>query len=62
MFAGMTRSKFNISLVDDNILEETENFNITINSSLLPDEVFFSNEPSQVSINDDDSKSYSSFT
>ena len=50
----MTRRRFNISLVNNNILELSEIFNITVDSNLLPDKVSFSNQPSQVFINDDD--------
>ena len=50
----MTRRMFNISLVNNNVLERNEVFNITIDSNLLLDEVFFSNRTSQVFINDDD--------
>jgi len=52
----MTRRKFNISLVDNNILELTELFNLFINSSLLPDEVFYTDQhPTPVTITDNDS-------
>ena len=50
----MIRRKFNISLVNNNILELSEIFNITADSNLLPDKVLFSNQPSQVFINDVD--------
>jgi len=45
---------FNISLVNNDILERSEVFNIAVDSNLLPDKVLFSNQPSQVFINDDD--------
>ena len=32
--AGVTSTPFNISMNDDNIFEENENFTLTINSSL----------------------------
>ena len=37
--AGMTEAVFNISVNDNNILEETETFNIVINPSSLPNNV-----------------------
>jgi len=51
---GMIRRMFNISLVNNNILERREVFNITADSNSLPEQVFFSNQQSQVLINDDD--------
>ena len=37
--AGMTEAVFNISMNDDDILEEIETFNIIINPSSLPNNV-----------------------
>ena len=34
--AGMTRISFNVSILDDKILEEDENFVLTIDPSSLP--------------------------
>ena len=56
VFAGITRRMFNISLVNNNILELTETFRLTIDSSLLPSKVLFSNQDSAtVSIIENDS-------
>jgi len=54
VFAGSTRGIFNIILVNNNILERSEVFNITVDPRLLPNKVLFSKKPSQVFINDDD--------
>ena len=37
--AGDTTAKFDVLITDDNILEEIENFTLTINSSSLPTNV-----------------------
>ena len=54
--AGVTSVPFNISINDDNVFEENENFTLTINSS-LPTGVMIGN-PGQatVTIVDNDSK------
>ena len=53
--AGMTEAVFNIFLIDNGILEETETFSIIINSSSLPNTVTVG-EPggAEVKILDDD--------
>ena len=38
--AGEVRVSFNISITDDNILEVTEEFNLTIISNSLPTRIF----------------------
>ena len=55
--AGQTNATFNVPINDDNILEGNENFMLTINSSLLPDDVLLG-DPNQatVTIMDDDHK------
>ena len=52
--AGVNSSQLNILITDDNILEDDETFNLTINQSSLPDGVVV--DPSQVivTIVDDD--------
>ena len=52
----MIRRRFNISIANNNILEHTEVFNLTIDSSSLPSEVLSSDCRLQVVIKDDDSK------
>ena len=37
--AGETLAVFNVSIIDDNIVEDNENFTLSINSSSLPNEV-----------------------
>jgi len=37
--AGMTEAVFNIFLIDNDVLEETETFSVIINSSSLPNNV-----------------------
>ena len=37
--AGKTTAAFPVPIIDDNILEENENFTLTINSSSLPSNV-----------------------
>ncbi|XP_065910088.1 uncharacterized protein [Dysidea avara] len=54
LFAGMIRRRFNISIANNNILEHTEVFNLTIDSSSLPSEVLSSDRRLQVVIKDDD--------
>ena len=53
--AGMTEAVFNIFLIDDDILEETETFSLIINSSSLPRNVTIG-EPGEASVTilDDD--------
>ena len=55
--AGETLAVFNVLINDDNIVEGNENFNLSINSSSLPNEVTVGN-PVQVvvTIVDDDSE------
>ena len=55
--AGHTTVGFNISISDDDLLEDNETFNLTINPSSLPSEVSTSN-PAQVTITvvDDEGK------
>ena len=53
--AGVNSSQLTILITDDNILEDDETFNLTINQSTLPDGVFVV-DPSQVTVTivDDD--------
>ena len=53
--AGVNSSQLNILITDDNILEDDETFNLTINQSSLPDGVVVG-DPSQVTVTivDDD--------
>ena len=37
--AGVTRVPFNVVVIDDNILEDNETFNLNINANLLPNRV-----------------------
>ena len=37
--AGVTRVSFNVVVIDDNILEDNETFNLNINANLLPNRV-----------------------
>ena len=54
--AGVTNVPFNISIIDDNIFEENENFTLTINSS-LPTGVMVGNpDQATVTIVDNDRK------
>ena len=57
--AGMTEAVFNISMNDDDILEETETFNIIINSSSLPNNVTIGGlDEAVVTILDNDGEFY----
>ena len=47
--AGVNLSQLNILITDDNILEDDETFNLTINQSSLPDGVVVV-DPSQVTV------------
>ena len=53
--AGINSSQLNIVITDDNILEDDETFNLTIDQSSLPDGVVVV-DPSQVTVTivDDD--------
>ena len=55
--AEMTSVQFNVSINDDNIYEGNETFNLSINSSTLPNKVIVGN-PGQttVTIVDNDGK------
>ena len=49
--------KFNISITDDNILENNEEFNLTIISTSLPDRIFDGDiQQTTIFIADDDGK------
>ena len=37
--AGETNVKFNVAIVDDNILETDETINLAINSNMLPNKI-----------------------
>ena len=57
--AGMTEAVFNISVNDNDILEETETFNIVINSLLLPNNVTIGElDEAVVTILDNDGEVY----
>ena len=57
--AGMTEAVFNISVNDNDILEETETFNIIINSSSLPNNVTIGGlDEAAVTILDNDGEFY----
>ena len=47
--AGVTTVSFNISIIDDYILEDNENFTLIINTDSLPDGVITGN-PSRVTM------------
>lgn len=57
--AGITRVVFNVSIMDDNLLEGNEIFVLIINSSSVPNGVNIT-DPAQavVTIVDDEGKSY----
>ena len=55
--AGITSVPFDIPITNDDILEQNENFNLTINSSSLSSRVTVANpHQANVTIMDDDSK------
>jgi len=57
--AGMTEAVFNITVNDDDILEGTETFNITINPSSLPNNVTIGGlDEAVVTIVDNDGEFY----
>ena len=47
--AGMTEVSFSVGITDDNILESNERFQLSINSSSLPNRVTIGN-PSEVTV------------
>lgn len=52
---GMTRAAFNISIINDDILERNENFTLTIDQSTLPSSVTIGDaSQATVIIEDDD--------
>ena len=55
--AGVTSVSLDISILDDDVIEDNENFTLTINIDSLPDGIITSN-PSKVTviIRNDDSK------
>ena len=55
--AGEFRITFNISISDDDVLENVEEFNLTINSTSLPDRIFDGGiQQTTIFIIDDDGK------
>ena len=55
--AGQTHALFNISLTDDDSLEDRETFMLTINSSSLPSNIIRGNlNQTMITIVDNDSK------
>ena len=55
--AGMTNVPFYVAITDDNLLEETENFNLTISALSLPNRVAVTNpHQATVTIVDNDGK------
>lgn len=57
--AGMASTSFNVPIIDDNVVELVEQFDLTIDTSSLPNG-FTVDDPSQVmvTITDDDSECY----
>ena len=57
-YAGETDITLNISIIDDDILENDESFNVTVNPTLLPIDVIIANNIgySTVNIVDNDGK------
>ena len=55
--SGITLAVFNISIINDNIVEKKENFTLSINESSLPFGVIIGkHNQAQVIIKDNDSK------
>ena len=54
-----TRVQFDVAIMDDNVLEEAENFILTINISSPPFSVIVVNPQATVTIVDDDGKCFS---
>ena len=55
--AGVTRVPFSVSIVDDNVLEDNENFSLSIDFSVLPNNVTVDNiSQAIVTILDNDGK------
>ena len=55
--AGELGMAFNISITDDNILENVEEFNLTINSTSLPNRILNGDiQQTAIFITDDDGK------
>ena len=56
--AGQTTSSFNVSIIDDDVLEGNEDFNLIILAESLPNNITLGDHNrSTVTIMDDDSKS-----
>ena len=60
--AGVTSVSLDISILDDDVIEDNENFTLTINIDSLPDGIITSS-PSKVTviIRNDDSKCYNTY-
>ena len=57
IFPGMTSTAVNITIMSDNILEENEDFYLTINSSSLPNDITTGNPfQARITILNDDCK------
>ena len=54
--AGLTAASLNIVITNDNILENNENFDLFINTLLLPSQVNADPDKATVTIVDDDGK------
>ena len=54
--AGLTTASRTITITDDNISENDENFDLFINTSLLPSQVNADPDKATVTIVDDDGK------
>ena len=56
--AGVTRVPFNVSITDDNVLEDNESFSLSIDFTVLPNNVTVANiSQTTVNILDNDGKS-----
>ena len=58
--AGMTRVTFNVTIIEDNILEHDERFSLSVDPLTLPNRVTIgTSSHTTITIIDDDSKLYS---
>ena len=61
--AGVNSSQLNVLIIDDNILEDDETFNLTVSQSSLPDGVVVG-DSSQVTVTivDDDGEGFTLYS
>ena len=52
--AGLTNVKFDVTIMDDNVVENNENINLAINSNTLPNKITAGDPRTSIAIVDND--------